>query len=189
MDASEPPLLTGRSLLARGLRSALFPATDGDPGHRAWGGVTSLASERRSLSVLRVPRKPIEPATKLDGSGTAELGPVNAKSPDVAALGHDAESGEPLDKADVGLPTPVEPFIRVTETGLNGLPYGEGLNGILYTPGPTDPGFIAFPNGDTITYKFVSDGSVPEPATLVSMSIGITIVGLVCWRRRPHQRG
>jgi hypothetical protein len=96
----------------------------------------------------------------------------------------DVETSEPLAKADVGVPTPVEPFIRVTETGLLGLPYGEGFNGIEYTPGPTDPGFI--PGG--ITYVFFSDGSVPEPGTVVSMGIGMTIVGLVCWRGRRRKQ-
>jgi hypothetical protein len=58
----------------------------------------------------------------------------------------------------------------------------------VYTPGPTDPGFIAFPNGDTITYKFYSDGSVPEPTTVVSMGAGMTIIALVL-RLRLHPRG
>jgi hypothetical protein len=34
----------------------------------------------------------------------------------------DVESGEPLDKADVGLPTLVPTSTQVTETGLNGMP-------------------------------------------------------------------
>jgi hypothetical protein len=164
---------------------ASFPLTSFFPIVEPISGVATLAYDiAGSPAVGLIPSPGDVVITEPNSTNQSNSDLLRFSNQGLVYVFSDAETSEPLDKADVGVPTPMEPFITVVETGLNGLPYGEGFNGILYTPGPTDPGFV--PGG--ITYEFISDGSVPEPATLVSLGIGMAIVGSVC-RKRRHQRG
>jgi hypothetical protein len=64
--------------------------------------------------------------------------------------------------------------VRIPEVG------PEGNNGAFYTPGPNNPGF----DPSLPTYHFISDGSVPEPASLSLLATGVVAGALVSWRRR-----
>jgi hypothetical protein len=78
--------------------------------------------------------------------------------------------------ADVGLPSGFFPnVILIPEVG------PEGDNGAFYSPVPGQPGF---PELDpvVVTYHFISDVSVPEPATLLLLTSGLVGISLV--RRR-----
>jgi hypothetical protein len=89
-----------------------------------------------------------------------------------------AESGETPDLADVGLPTArQQPLLSLPETGPE-----NGLNGLFgYTPNAGDPGFYPVPPGP-VTYNFISDRAVPEPATCLLFVCGS--LGLALSRRR-----
>ena len=84
--------------------------------------------------------------------------------------------------ADVGLPTAnYANVVSFLEVGT------EGNNGFTYTPGPSDPGFVAgaaFP----VTYQIISDVSpVPEPSSLAMLALGgIGLAGWRQWSKRRH---
>jgi len=60
--------------------------------------------------------------------------------------------------------------VSIPELGVEG-----GVQNALYTPGPTDPGFVP---GFAVSYNFVSD--TPEPGTLGLLGTGlISLVGVV----------
>jgi hypothetical protein len=83
----------------------------------------------------------------------------------------DIEPGD-KDLADLGLPTPLPPIVTLTETS-----FGVGVDGVVYIPGPNQPGFIA----GGVTYTFLSD--TPEPATCVLMTAPLLVLGLLRRRR------
>ena len=56
----------------------------------------------------------------------------------------------------------------------------EGNNGAYYTPTAGQPGFD--PNSNT-TYRFQSDGDLPEPASMLLMGGGLAGLGLLTRRR------
>jgi hypothetical protein len=88
--------------------------------------------------------------------------------------------------ADTGFPSaPYPNLVLIPELG------PEGDNGAFYTPGPGQPGFpsLTVPVGVdppqlelSVTYHFISDVSVPEPATLLLLTSGL--VGISLLRRR-----
>ena len=90
------------------------------------------------------------------------------------------EPGEfPVPPADVGIPV----FRQLNNIALPESGPEAGPNGLFgYIPNPNDPGFAPTPPGP-ITYNFLSDGAVPEPA-----SVGLLMVGgayaLLARRRR-----
>lgn len=57
----------------------------------------------------------------------------------------------------------------------------EGNNGALYTPTANQPGYVA---GFLVTYHFISDSAVPEPATWAMMMLGFGAIGLAMRRRK-----
>jgi hypothetical protein len=57
----------------------------------------------------------------------------------------------------------------------------EGPNGAIYTPTANQPGFLP---GFAVTYVFISDGAVPEPATWAMMIVGFGAIGLAFRSRR-----
>lgn len=65
--------------------------------------------------------------------------------------------------ADTGLPTEFRGDPVIAESG------PEGNNGAFYTPTPDQPGYVS---GYAVTYHFISDSSVPEPATWAMMLLG-----------------
>jgi hypothetical protein len=62
-------------------------------------------------------------------------------------------------------------------------PIGGGLIGAIYTPTETQPGFVP---GFSPTYIIISDGEVPEPATLLLTGSGVFAAFRA--RRRMHRR-
>jgi hypothetical protein len=57
----------------------------------------------------------------------------------------------------------------------------EGDNGAFYTPTANQPGFVS---GFAVTYHFISDSAVPEPATWAMMLAGFGAMGVAFRRRR-----
>ena len=61
--------------------------------------------------------------------------------------------------ADLGPPPTSNPTVTLTEQG------DENFNWVVHNPSSTDPGYVS--TDFNATYTFISDGSVPEPGTLV----------------------
>ena len=82
----------------------------------------------------------------------------------------DVEPGETGDKADVGIPTQLFPRDGggIVEVG------PEGNNGVVYSPGGP------FDN----IYHFTSDAVVPEPSSIIMLSLGVLGAAGYGWRRR-----
>lgn len=87
------------------------------------------------------------------------------------------QSGEGDDNglADTGLPPFGTNAVRIFEVG------PEGDNGAFYTPTENQPGFVL---GQPFTYHFISDSSVPEPATWAMMIAGFGAMGFALRRQR-----
>ena len=79
------------------------------------------------------------------------------------------EPGEIPDRADVGLPTQLTPRDGggIVEVG------PEGNNGVVYSPGGP------FDN----IYNFRSDGAIPEPSSIIMLSLGALAAAGYGWRR------
>jgi hypothetical protein len=95
------------------------------------------------------------------------------------------QAAEPAVRQDVisALPNPVAPILRTDEQAVAGSAI-ESNDGILYVPEPGDPGFD---NAGAIKfgYDVLSDVSaIPEPASLVMLSLGLAAVAGLAWRRR-----
>lgn len=91
-----------------------------------------------------------------------------------------SDNGDGSDSlADIGLPTSFfENNVTIVETG------PEGDNGAIYTPTANQPGFVP---GFAVTYHFISDSSVPEPATWAMMLLGLGAVGVALRRSKRAQ--
>jgi hypothetical protein len=61
-------------------------------------------------------------------------------------------------------------FLLLTEVG------PEGANGFIFTPVAGQPGFVP---GRVTTYNFVSDGSVPEPFSVVLLATVLLLLAVV----------
>jgi len=85
--------------------------------------------------------------------------------------------------ADTGLPSVVSTHVvTVHEVGT------EGNNGFTYTPTAGQPGFIAGAAGP-VTYAFISDIPIPEPATLGLMGAALAGLGFARGRRNLKRQG
>ena len=71
--------------------------------------------------------------------------------------------------------------VNLRETGIEGV--GDGA---FYTPTANQPGYVA---GKNITYLFVSDSAVPEPATWAMMLLGFGAIGFAVRRQRKAKGG
>lgn len=81
--------------------------------------------------------------------------------------------------ADIGLPTALfENHVTLAETGT------EGSDGVFYTPTANQPGYVA---GFSVTYHFISDSAVPEPATWAMMLVGFGAIGFALRRAKTTQ--
>jgi len=104
-----------------------------------------------------------------------------------------ASAGERADLADVGVPDDRLPNLKTfEETGLFGQPYSDaGPNGLVYTPGANDPGFLVAADRTlttpSVTYTIVSDvAPVPLPA---SAGAGLALIaGLAAWQGYQRRR-
>ena len=78
--------------------------------------------------------------------------------------------------ADVGFPTALsDNHVTLAEVG------PEGNNGIFYTPTANQPGYVP---GFSVTYHFISDSPLPEPATWAMMILGFGAIGFALRRQR-----
>jgi PEP-CTERM putative exosortase interaction domain len=59
----------------------------------------------------------------------------------------------------------------------------EGLNGATYTPTSGQPGYDINSN---VTYRFQSDGDLPEPASMFLLGGGLAGIGFLARRRRQQ---
>ena len=82
-----------------------------------------------------------------------------------------SDNGDGVDApADIGLPSnALTNTVLIQEVG------PEGANGATYTPTAGQPGF--FNTDFTFTYNIVSDGAIPEPASMMLMGAGIVALG------------
>lgn len=115
-------------------------------------------------------------------SDVLRFNPANSATGYPASLVFYSDNSDGIDAlADTGLPTNFYTnLVRIPEVG------PEGLNGAIYTPTANQPGFI---DGYAVTYRFVSDGAIPEPGSLVLMGIGgAGLLATMARRRRSAAR-
>ena len=96
---------------------------------------------------------------------------------DVASFIFYSDNGDGADAlADTGLPTALlANNVTIPEVG------PEGDNGAFYTPTANQPGFVP---GFNVTYHFISDSAVPEPATWAMMLVGFGAIGFALRRAK-----
>lgn len=89
--------------------------------------------------------------------------------------------------ADSCIPTPF--ILCLSSSGGKNIAETVNENGVetmLYTPGPGDPGYLMNSQGGSanLTYTITSDSPVPEPSTLALVVSGMAPLGLGYLRRR-----
>jgi hypothetical protein len=107
-----------------------------------------------------------------DGS-TSDLLRFNGSTVPALYVFSDIDPG-PQSLADTGIPTLLFTSVTLTETS-----FGPGVDGVVYTPGPNQPGYF----GTGVTYNFVGD--TPEPATWMLLTTAPFLCLLRLLRRRP----
>jgi len=80
--------------------------------------------------------------------------------------------------ADTGFPT---------ANYLNTITLVELAGGTIYTPTVGQPGFVAGA-GVPVTYVLISDGEVPEPASIILLTTAFLGAGAIEFRRRARSR-
>jgi hypothetical protein len=156
-----------------GVSSSLPCTSITDPGP---GGLTGVMN----YNMLNPPGLTIGDVLLTEGAGVSDI--LRFSTVGTGSVFFYSALDGPVDGlADIGLPGALSAnLITLSETSLGG-----GLSGAIYTPVAGQPGFVGGAGGP-VTYTFISDVAVPEPATLGQVGLALVGVGIWGWRRKSR---